>query len=323
MILLIGSDDDPQLLSIQERIGADCQLLSTNFDSLLKTQVVVDQAQSMELRCRIDSRDCSIRLADITAAFCLEPISAPSASEQSQTFRFWHRSWRETLEGMLFFLSDRRVLVNESLQNAIARQNKLELFHQARKADLDVPPGIVTNEIQAINRFIESQQDVVVKSLHQIPLEVDGESAMFLAKRVTKSDFADFAGNESPLFLQRYVDKKFDVRIVVAGETFLACRIDASRSDAGRVDWRAYDFPRTVHDVFAMPESYEERLRELMRLMHLDYACIDVCVDREDKFWLLDVNPFGRFLWMEKATGLAISDAVAQHLVGRPTTLHP
>jgi|GEM_PF-5123405 len=34
-------------------------------------------------------------------------------------------------------------------------------------------------------------------------------------------------------------------------------------------------------------------------MMSLDYVSIDLCVDSTQEYWLLDINPFGRYLWLE------------------------
>ena len=81
------------------------------------------------------------------------------------------------------------------------------------------------------------------------------------------------------------------------------------------MDWRAYDLPNTVHEIYELSQETKDKILLLMKQFNLDYACLDFCVDQSGKEWLLDVNPFGRYMWIEQAVGLPISSAIAKLLI--------
>ena len=141
---------------------------------------------------------------------------------------------------------------------------------------------------------------------------------MLLTEQVDIEDFRSYDQiHESPLFLQKYIDKKYDVRLIIIGKKVMSCKIDATQSTVGKVDYRAYDLPNTPHAEIEIPVYLYDKVIQLCNLLQLEYACLDFCVDLSGQYWLLDVNPFGRYLWMEYATGMSISNSLSNFLLKR------
>ncbi len=177
---------------------------------------------------------------------------------------------------------------------------------------------LISNSEISINSFFDKDNNIVLKTLHQMSLTFEGEPTMLLTQEVLKQDFIDYKqSNQSPLFLQKFINKLYDIRLIVIGTKVLACKIDASKSPVGRLDYRAYDLPNTPHYQVEIPIELNNNILELCNILHLDYACIDLCVDSNEEYWLLDVNPFGKYLWMEYATGMPITRTLADFICYR------
>lgn len=71
----------------------------------------------------------------------------------------------------------------------------------------------------------------------------------------------------------------------------------------------------TIHNIQIVVVDIQNKLLKVLEYFELDYACLDLCVDKNGEFWLLDVNPFGRYKWIELAVGLEISQAIAELLL--------
>jgi hypothetical protein len=65
------------------------------------------------------------------------------------------------------------------------------------------------------------------------------------------------------------------------------------------------------------PAEIAGPVRRLLALLRLRYAALDFAVDRNGRWWFLEVNPNGQWLWIEHATGLPIAAAVATALAAR------
>lgn len=320
MILLIGDGSDPHLAAIRAELAdlnSECAIFSTSRGDLLQSGFSWSSTEEGDA-IRLWQGGRMIESAQVDAAFCLEPIFSGGAFVPDQNEQFWYRSWKESLYGFFDELSLRGALVNGPISNAIARQNKLSLHRFARATEMKIPPAAVSCRRADLHAFFAGRANVVLKSLHQMPLEHHGTATMLLTTAVEESTFAEFSDQgECPLFLQERVPKLFDVRVLCVGAKTVACKIDASRSMYGALDWRAYDLPRTVHQSMTLPTHVAAKTSQLIHRMGLDYACVDFCVDSDDQYWLLDVNPFGRYLWMEHATGQQMSATIANHLLHR------
>lgn len=320
MLLLIGDRDDPHLqeLCVKLRQTQSCEILSTLHDDLINTQFSFYSQVDGTYSCYIKQLDKEIYLADITLAFCLSPLFRLEGLSQAQESRFWYFSWKEALYGFYSLLALEKKFINKSVENCLACQNKILTFPMAHKVGLKIPNSSISNSRLEINSFFNKNSQVVLKTLHQMSLYLDSEPTMLLTQKVAEQDFLNYTQeNESPLFLQGYIDKLYDIRLIVTGSEVLACKIDASRSQSGKVDYRAYDLPNTPHYQVEVPLELKNKIIVFCQAIHIEYACIDLCVDSTQQYWLLDINPFGRYLWMEYATGMPITRTLAQFLSSR------
>ena len=310
MILLIGDAEDPHLqeLCTEVKLRRQCKILSTEHSDLLETQFSFYTNTSGIYSCSITQRKNTIEINEVELAFCLSPVFRSDRISQLQESKFWYFSWKEALYGFYHLLSIDSKFVNKSIENCLACQSKISVFFYAQRVGLKIPKTLISNSEDSIDNFFSKNERVVLKTLHQMSLNFEEEPTMLLVQEVSNSDFSEYKQqNESPLFLQIYINKLYDIRLIVIGTLVVACKIDASSSQFGCVDYRAYDLPNTPHYQVEIPVEVENKILQLCTIMNLEYACIDLCVDTNNEYWLLDVNPFGRYLWIEYATGLPIT----------------
>ena len=311
------NEDIQKLKQNIENLGNQAIILSTEREDLLNTQF---SYHSNKQNLIIMQNNQCISVNNITAVFCLSPLYTRKGFISSNEKDFWHFTWREALYGFYARLSQRAYFVNKNIPTALFAQNKIQFFDVARKANINTPDTWIGNKTQDINEFFDNYDKVVIKTMHQIYLEHQDEQAMFLVKPVNKSQFHNFnSQNECPVFLQQAIDKLFDVRAIIIGKKVIGCKIDASLSKVGNLDWRAYDLPNTIHEPFELPNKVQGKLLNILKYFNLDYACLDLCVDKHGEFWLLDVNPFGRYMWIELSVGIDISNEIAKFLISKST----
>ena len=317
MFLLIGDHTDPHLQELCTEINQaqECQILSTERDDLLDTQFSFFSKTDGTYSCIISQSEKTINLDNIDLAFCLSPLFRLDGKEQTQKARFWYFSWKESLYGFYALLALRNRFINGSIENCLRCQSKILTFPFAHQAGLKVPKSLISNAESSIKDFFAHDSQVVLKTLHQMPLESEGEMTMLLTQKILEQDFSSYEEqDESPLFLQKFIDKIYDLRLVVIGSEVMTCKIDASKSLFGNVDYRAYDMPNTPHHYIETPSELRNKILSLCKMMSLDYVSIDLCVDSTQEYWLLDINPFGRYLWLEYATGMQITRKLSKFI---------
>jgi glutathione synthase/RimK-type ligase-like ATP-grasp enzyme len=119
----------------------------------------------------------------------------------------------------------------------------------------------------------------------------------------------------APNMFQPYIDKAFELRCVVIGETVFCARINSQADDLTRKDWRA---GKRGHEIFALPEHVAAAILRLMASFRINFASIDMIVTPEGEFVFLELNPNGQWLWLEHELGLPLVSSMADLL----TTYH-
>lgn len=313
MILLIGENDDPHLTEINSYIlnsGYNSSIFSISRNDLLNTSFTFDGNQI-----KIKNSDLEITSSEVLSAFCISPFFKQKNQQSSPVDKYWEYTWKVSLFGFYDKLSREKKLINHNIHSSIAAQNKIDFF-SCETSKIKKPKTLISNNKEDINKFI-SNTESVLKTLHQMDLILpNGEKTMMLVKKISANDLNGFSTDkECPIFLQERIEKKYDVRCIIINKSIISIKIDASKSIKGKQDWRAYDLPNTLHEQIKLPNDIEDELLLFCNFFKLAYACIDLCVDNNDMYWILDLNPFGRFLWIEELLNIPISSYIGNYLI--------
>jgi len=264
-----------------------------------------------------------IDLSEVRAFHCIRPFHEGSAHGTDETERYWRLSWLEVLMGCYDYLAGRCYFLNRAVANGISAQRKLRLLQHGIRFGLNVPRSAVSNDVAALRTFVMGcSQGAVLKGLHQGGAGISDRPALLLTQTLDLGDLAQLKEvGECPIFLQERIDKTYDVRVTVVKCELFACKIDASRSPSGHLDWRVYDLPRTVHELYRLPAPVSSSLTAYCQAEGLDYCAIDLARDHSGTYWTLDINPFGKYLWTEYAVGLPITQRLAELLISKAVEL--
>jgi ATP-grasp ribosomal peptide maturase len=171
----------------------------------------------------------------------------------------------------------------------------------------DVPPTLITNDPREARRFMSRHERVVYKALGANRYEVDGKSATVWAGEVSSADIDDRVTVTAHLF-QEMVEKKWDLRVTVAGEKMFFVRINSPL-----LDWRR-DYNQARYRVMREPAGLARRIRSYLAHFRLASGCFDFAISQDDRPVFLECNPNGQWAWLEPETGLPISAAFADLL---------
>jgi glutathione synthase/RimK-type ligase-like ATP-grasp enzyme len=190
----------------------------------------------------------------------------------------------------------------------------------AKAAGLLVPPSLVTNRGDAVQRFArEADGPIVIKPLGYASILEDGGRAALYTHVLTGAELADLRGVEGTAHLfQRFIDDKaYELRLTVVGqgdEAQLFPVAIRAGSSASRVDFRA-DYEALSYSVATVPAEVDTGVRAFMRTFGITLGHFDFCVDTNGQHWFLECNGSGgQYQFAEQATGLPITDAIADLL---------
>jgi hypothetical protein len=190
----------------------------------------------------------------------------------------------------------------------------------AQAVGLTVPRSAVTNRADAVRRFArEIGGPVVIKPLGYASILESGDRRALYTHVLSDTDLADLRGIEATAHLaQRYVNAKaYELRLTVVGSggdfRFFPVAIHAG-SPASKVDFRA-DYESLTYSIADIPGEVASGVQEFMRTFGISLAHFDFCVDDSGCHWFLECNGSGgQYQFAEKATGLPITDAIADLL---------
>jgi len=196
-------------------------------------------------------------------------------------------------------------------------QSKLSELAMARLFGLRVPETICTTDPEAARAFFRAHQGRIVFrdwASPVVPME-DGSVQYFPVALVDP----DFAGAErvtaAPTVFQRFVEKRYDVRVVLVGHRVFAVKIDSQRSPSSAVDWRVYDLANVPFTAYRLPPRIEEALVALADRLELRLATIDLVRGVDGEHYFLEMNRPGGWAAFDVLAGLGISTAIADLLV--------
>jgi glutathione synthase/RimK-type ligase-like ATP-grasp enzyme len=197
-----------------------------------------------------------------------------------------------------------------------ACESKIVQMQAARRLGFDVPDMLLTNQAEPLLEF-KSSQEVVVKQLSGICVfEEDGVSAKSLYTHLLKNDDLKNLSElqHSPAFFNSFIDKQHDLRVTVVGERIFSVRIFSQQFAESQIDFRRREGDWEM-EVCELPEELVDKIMKLMQHFHLNFGAIDFAVDTEGRFWFLEINSEGNWLWMESALEVPICAAIASQLL--------
>lgn len=208
-----------------------------------------------------------------------------------------------------------------SIEGDRPASSKMLQYRIADQVGFNLPESRYSNSRQVIMGLAERFPYLLLKPIESIDVwdEEGMQDYVFYSQKVPSEslvDVPDEAFTQTVTFAQNYVEKDFELRVTVVGGKVFACRIDSQSltDDTGRIDWRqGYEYGMK-HSVFALPEDIADKCREYLRCLGLNFGCFDFIVTPSGEFVFLECNPNGQWLWVEDATGLKISEAIADFL---------
>jgi len=230
-----------------------------------------------------------------------EGIVDPSAR------KFAARECAHAFDAVLFW--EEYLVVNPVDKEAIANKKPIQL-KAASEIGFEVPRTIVTNSAADLLSFNRSLAKPIVFKVLTSPLSSFGETRRLRPEHIENLSSLGLA----PVIFQEELDKEADIRVTVVGDAIFPALVEV-RNPVGKAypDWRL-DVTAKCHAI-ELPRSLTEKIRALVRRLGLYYAAIDLIKTVDGRYYFLEVNPTGQFLFVEIDTGQEISAAFARLLL--------
>jgi hypothetical protein len=172
----------------------------------------------------------------------------------------------------------------------------------ATRCGLRVPETLITTDRAAA---------AALAARHQAAVVVKPMSHQVRDRLVTE---ADRTGWDRIIHLtQQRITTTRHVRLTAVDSNLFAALIESPH-----LDWRR-DENACRYQATTTPHEVAEAIRRMLAGLRLRFAALDFALDEHDRWWFLEVNPNGQWLWIEHATGLPIAASIATALrLGTP-----
>jgi hypothetical protein len=200
-------------------------------------------------------------------------------------------------------------------------QLKASQLKAAGALGFDLPPTLFTNSPEEFLEFYRRHNgNIVSKLAGTFLLPPQGLAFARYTEVVSKRDVGyAHALRYCPVIFQAYVPKRVELRITVVGRKVFTAEIRSQETNHTRHDWRRYDHSKTPYWPHELPHDVGKRCVRLVECLGLSYGAVDMILTPDGRYVFLEINPLGQYLWIERFTGLPISEAICDLL----TSGHP
>jgi glutathione synthase/RimK-type ligase-like ATP-grasp enzyme len=212
----------------------------------------------------------------------------------------------------------------DPIARARRSDNKLYQHRLAADAGLAIPRSLATNdpaEVRAFARWCGTGLVTKMNRRFRRAVGVGDDGVHFeavMTTRVSEEDLDALDGLDlCPMIFQEEIAKQAELRVTVVGHRVFAAEVDSQATPANRCDWRV-DQDANVWRPGRLPPDVERRLLELLTRLGVNYAACDLIRAPDGRHVFLEANCVaGMFTWIEEQTGMPISAAIADLLIGR------
>jgi ATP-GRASP peptide maturase of grasp-with-spasm system len=194
--------------------------------------------------------------------------------------------------------------------------SKINVLYKAVQCKLTVPQWIITTSKKDLLCFLNVHHEIATKTF--TPLNYYSECYSFknLTNRIAHTDDLStipdcFLGT----FFQKYIAKKYELRAFYFHGKFYTMAILSQNNNQTEVDFRHYSKENPNRRIpFTLPSPYAAKLKKLAGILQLDTGSFDILVDKDDKYYFLEVNPVGQFGMVSIPCNYNIEQHIAQQL---------
>lgn len=229
------------------------------------------------------------------------------------------REAKEFLHFLRFYMKD--IFSIGSITWDRCADSKMLQLKVARDLDMKIPDTCYSNRKSFFQKYFSTEEQLSLKPIdgEEVILDDYSKEYLFYSKKVPAGDMfsqPEEAFSQTACFVQKYIEKRYELRVTVCCNDIVACKLDSQdlEEGKGKEDWRqGYDFG-LKHEIVQLPDKINTFCIDFLKRMHLNFGCFDFIVTHDGEYVFLECNPNGQWMWIEIYTGFHISKIVARNL---------
>ena len=190
--------------------------------------------------------------------------------------------------------------INRYSVSRLINNKSVQLLH-AGNCGLKVPRTSMSNSPAALRSFLQqSRGRNVCKAFFPHAWQTSGSSSLAITAtfEINREMVpADHVLTYAPAIYQEMVVKQFDVRMVLMGTSIYSFVL---RDPKGALDWRQDACQGLIQvESIETPAEVETAVLAFARESRIVFGSFDFAVDMQGRWWFLEVNEQGQFLWLD------------------------
>lgn len=314
-VLILTQDFDPTVDPVVRSLAArDARVVRVDVSYFPRTLTFTTSDFDGE-RQLLRHCDREVRLDRLSGVWYRRPTAFKFDDEMEEPERdFAHREASHGIGGIL--RATDCLWVNRPDLDAVAELKPYQL-KLAKQVGMRVPRTLLTNDPQEVAALLRTaDRPIVYKALTGGLVHYPGAFPSGLFTTVVGGEITEHLDRvrHTMCMFQEYVQKSYEVRLTVIGNTFFPVTISSQDHEATKVDWRHEDH-LPYGDYRPLPERVVKQVQAFLAELGVVYAAVDFIVTPDGEYVFLEANPDGQFMWMQHELGLPMSDCIADLLL--------
>lgn len=302
-VLLITNSQDLTADYVIDKYSYKISFFRLNTDRFSDYNIIITEKGTFisykDLAFEINANNCD--------ALYFRKISLPSLKDYDQEYRgLMQREILTVIDGIAEIAGNVALTRPSVLRRA---DNKIVQLKIAQDLEFNLPNSLISNANSAANKFCLKYTESIVKPLSvgrlvgQNKLSFIQTNIVDIEKEISELDL-------SPCYFQQYIKKDYEIRLTVVDGNFFGVKIDSSN----KIDWRKRD-AEIIYTRIDIPLDIKNKCLKMMEYFDIKFAAFDFIVYR-GRYFFLELNANGQWLWLEEELGLDISNSIVNYLAG-------
>lgn len=306
-VLIMTEPDDIHAVLVSlalEQKGSKCKLFySADMPSIQKNNLYFSGEQSTWSTIVDENNEIDWNVKEIDSIWWRRP-RRPYIPENihQDDIKFVQKENSIYHDSIPYMLNNEAWWVNP-IESTYRTRSKITQLKIAQICGFNLPETLVSNSPDEIKKFISQSRSssVIYKPFSPHFWMEDQGMKLLYTDKVSLQDLpSDNMLQVVPGIYQKYVEKKYELRVTCFGSYISAVKINSQQHELGQTDWRKIPGNELSLSSFELPFSTKYKIIEFMKKTGVVFGCFDFIVTPYDEIVFLELNEQGQFLWVEE-----------------------
>jgi glutathione synthase/RimK-type ligase-like ATP-grasp enzyme len=235
----------------------------------------------------------------------------PNPRTAAEDAKFAANEYRSFYHSLMYLLETLPVRVVNKYSASRFIDNKAVQLVLARGCGMNVPRTLMTNSPQAVREYFRGDSKRMICKTFSTHIWEKQQGGQFIVTETFELSADMLPSDEvltyAPAIYQELVVKKFDVRMVLLGAAVYSYSLHNPKR---ALDWRGDAAHGLVKvEPIITPPKVEKSVLAFAAKSGIACGSFDFAIDNQDRWWFLEVNEGGQFLWLDAANaGLHVQE---------------